>query len=75
MFKRKIYIALFTSILAVIFLNIMAPVPYQDGGLILGFVVYTLCIVSIVFIYGIISSVVSDKLSIKAKKYELHPNC
>lgn len=70
MFKRKIYVALFTSILAVIVLNIMAPVPYQDGGLILGFVVYSLYIVPIVFIYGIISSVISDKLSVNAKKYK-----
>lgn len=70
MFKRKIYVALFTSILAVIVLNIMAPVPYQDGGLFLGFVVYSLYIVPIVFIYGIISSVVSDKLGVKAKKYK-----
>ena len=70
MFKRKIYVALFTSIFAVIVLNIMAPVPYQDGGLFLGFVVYSLYIVPIVFIYGIISSVVSDKLSVKAKQYK-----
>lgn len=70
MFKRKVYVALFTSILAVSALNIMEPVPFQDGGLFLGVVVYSLYIVPIVFIYGIFSSVVSDILSAKLKKYK-----
>lgn len=70
MFKRKIYVALFTSILAVIGLNILEPVPYQDGGIFLGIAVYSLYIVPIVFIYGIFSSVIADKLSVKAKKFQ-----
>ena len=70
MFKRKIYVALFTSILAVIGLNILEPVPYRDGGIFLGIAVYSLYIVPIVFIYGITFSVISDKLSVKAKKYQ-----
>lgn len=70
MFKRKIYVALFTSILAVIGLNILEPVPYQDGGIFLGIAVYSLYIVPVVFIYGIISSVTADKLSVKAKKFQ-----
>lgn len=68
MFKRKVYVALFTSILAVIVLNIMEPVPYQDGGVFLGFAIYSLYIIPIVFVYGIFSSVVSDRLSAKSKK-------
>ena len=69
MVKRKVYVAFFTSILAVIGLNVMEPVPDQEGGLFLGFVVYSLYIVPIVFIYGIICPVVSDTLSVKAKKH------
>lgn len=70
MIKRKILVAFSTSVLAVIGLNLFEPVPFVDGGLALGILVYSSYVVPIVFIYGIVSSVIADKISLKAKKYK-----
>lgn len=69
MHKRKVMVALCTSILAIIMLNIVAPVPLVDGGLTLGILVYATYVIPVVFIYGIITSIISDKISFKAKRY------
>lgn len=69
MFSRKIMVALYTSILAIIVLNIVEPVSSVDGGWALGILVYSTYVVPVIFIYGIIMSVISDKISFKVKKY------
>ncbi|PYZ93371.1 hypothetical protein CR194_09285 [Salipaludibacillus keqinensis] len=66
---RKIMVAVYTSILAVLILNIVEPVPSEDGGWVIGILAYSIHVVPIVFIYGIISSVISDRISFKVKKY------
>lgn len=68
-FHRKLRVALYTSILAIITMNIMDPVQSGDGGLVIGIVVYSVFIVPIIFFYGIIASIVSDKISLNAKKH------
>lgn len=70
MIKRKILVAFFTSVLVVIGLNLFEPVPFVDGGLALGILVYSTYVVPIIFIYGIVLSVIADKISLKAKKYK-----
>lgn len=69
MFKRKCMAALYTSIFAIIVLNIVVPVPSIDGGWVLGILVYSTYILPIIFIYGIITSVISDKISFKVENY------
>lgn len=68
-FRRKMMTALFTSALSVLVLNLLDPVSSVDGGWMMGVIVYSLYIVPIMFIYGIITSVVSEKLSSKATSY------
>lgn len=69
MFSRKVMVALYTSILAIIVLNIVDPVPSVDGGWALGILVYSTYVVPVIFIYGIITSIISDKISFKVKNY------
>ncbi|MBU9719835.1 MULTISPECIES: hypothetical protein [Bacillaceae] len=69
MFHRKIMVAIITSLIAVIVLNIVAPMSEADGGLFLGLLVYPIYIVPVVFIYGIISSVISELISAKVKSF------
>jgi hypothetical protein len=69
MFKRKMMAAMYTSIIAVIILNIIEPVPSTDGGWALGILVYSIYAVPVIFIYGIFSSVISEKISFHVKKY------
>jgi hypothetical protein len=69
MFKRKIMVAIYTSIMAVIVLNIMEPVPPVDGGWVLGILVYSIHAVPVIFIYGIFSSAISEKISFALEKY------
>ena len=69
MFKRKIMVAIYTSIMAVIVLNIIEPVPSVDGGWALGILVYSIHVVPVIFIYGIFSSAISEKISFAVGKY------
>ncbi|WP_280768849.1 hypothetical protein [Salipaludibacillus daqingensis] len=66
---RKIIVAVYTSILAVLILNIVVPVPSVDGGWVIGILAYSTHVVPVIFFYGIILSVISDMISFKVKKY------
>lgn len=69
-FQRKILTALITSAIAIVMLNILEPIPSSDGGWMLGILVYTIYSVPVVFIYGILCSIIADRISIKRKKFK-----
>lgn len=70
MFGRKIFTAFYTVLLIVIYLNIFEPIPAVDGGLFTGVLVYSIYLVPIVFIYGLITSIIADQVGLKVKKYK-----
>lgn len=70
MLSRKVLVAFYTSLLAVVGLNLFDPVPSADGGSVTGILVYSIYVVPIIFIYGITSSIISDGISRKANKYK-----
>jgi len=68
MFYRKLYVAFYTSILAVAILYLVEPVPSIDGGIITGILVYTSIVVPIVYVYGILTSMFAEKLGNKLER-------
>lgn len=70
MFGRKVFTAFYTSFLLIAFLNILVPVPAEDGGLFTGVLVYSIYVVAIVYIYGILTSMIADQISLKAKTHK-----
>lgn len=68
-FHRKLWVALFTSILAIITMNILEFVPSDEGSLFVGIIVYSAFILPVIFFYGVMASILSDKISLNAKNY------
>lgn len=68
MLVRKMKVALFTSLFAILGINLVLPVPKLDGGLFLGLLVYPVYLVPLVFVYGIAASSLSDWIGSRAKK-------
>src|SRR5699024_2640200 len=70
MLLRKVWAAFYTSILTIAGFNIVYPFHSADGGLVSGILIYSIYVVPIIFIYGIISSLISDGIGRKVKKYK-----
>lgn len=71
MFIRKVMVAVYTSIFAIIVLSIFESVPSVDGGWVLGLLIYSTYLLPVIFIYGITASILSEKLSFR---FTLYPN-
>ncbi len=68
MFYRKLYVAFYTSILAVTTLFIIEPIQAVDGGIMMAILVYGSFVVPAVYIYGILTSMIAEKIGSKVEK-------
>lgn len=66
---RKLKVALFTYLLAIVGMNIVQPVPSVDGGLLMGLLVYPVYLLPLVFLYGILCSILVDQIVLSFKSH------
>ncbi|MDV2582392.1 hypothetical protein [Alkalibacillus haloalkaliphilus] len=69
MFKRKIMAALYTSLIAIVVVSVVWPFPFENEDWVFYVFIYATYIVPVIFIYGIVASITSDKISSYTKAY------
>ena len=60
---------MYTSIFGILILFLIEPVRLSDEDFVSIFLIYSLYVVPVVFLYGILTSILSELISVKAKKY------
>lgn len=70
MLSRKILVAVYVSLLAIVCLTLFESFSAEDGELFTVLFVYSIYVVPIVFIYGITSFLIAEKISGKVVNFK-----